>query len=106
MGLEHTTPKMADTPEMDGNAPHTCSGGVSDMLDCVINNQTLVDRLTSMGFQSKNPSGMTYKEAVFAQQVLKASKGDSQAYNSVMGSLNKNASASPLDDFIRDFHIK
>ena len=63
------------------------SGSMDDLTDCVVNDPTLVARLNALGFKSKNPNGMTYKEAIMCSQIANAVKGDLKSYKAVVRSI-------------------
>ena len=81
--------------------PFSKSATVNEMAGCVIGNKTLVAQLEAMGFKSKNPGGMTFKEAIIASQIGNAMKGDIQAYRAVMDYAEKDTESSPLIDFVQ-----
>ena len=60
------------------------SGGVDDLANCVMVNPGLVSQMEALGFRSKNPEGMTFKEAMICSQIANAVRGDIKAYRAVM----------------------
>ena len=77
------------------------SATVSDMLENVVESPAVVQGLTALGFKSKNPGGMTFKEAIIASQISNAVRGDLQSYRSVMDYAEKGQESSPLLDFVK-----
>ena len=75
------------------------SATVDELADCVLNNPALVGQLNALGFKSKNPNGMTFKEAMICSQIANAIKGDLKSYRAVMDYTEKK-STMPLKNFV------
>lgn len=78
------------------------SASVNEMAECIVKNPSLIKQLEGLGFQTKNPSGMTFKEAIIASQIESAMKGDLQAYRAVMDYAGKDEESCPLLDFVKE----
>lgn len=74
------------------------SGSVDELADCVLNNPVLVAQLKALGFESKNPNGMTFREAMICSQIANAVRGDLKAYQEVMKYTK--TQKSPLERFV------
>ena len=72
---------------------------VDGLLDCVVQNPKLVSQFNQLGFKSRNPEGMTYREAIVCGQIANAVKGNTRAYIAVMESVNKEERM-PLEEFV------
>ena len=81
------------------------SNAVSDMMSCTMNNPALVAQLKALGFESKNPDGMTFEEAMICSQISMAVRGDYKAYQTVMG-MRENEAVSPLEKFLEENTVK
>lgn len=77
------------------------SATVNDMANCVVRGSTTVERLETMGFKTKNQSGMTFKEAIIARQIEKALRGDLASYRAIMDYADKEDDSCPLFDFVK-----
>lgn len=75
------------------------SGTVEELANCVLNNPVLVAQLKSLGFESKNPAGMTFKEAMICSQIANAIRGDLKSYQAVM-EYSKKEARMPLKEFV------
>ena len=80
-------------------APVLQTSTVDDLLDCQVQNPNLVNQLTALGFRSKNPEGMTYREAIIAGQITNAVRGDIDAYKAVMADAGKREMM-PLEEYV------
>ena len=74
------------------------SGIVDDLTGCIVNNPMLIAQLKALGFKSKNPEGMTFKEAMICSQIANAVRGDLKSYQEVMK--YSKASKTPLEQFV------
>lgn len=83
-GTEEVSAERASVEEA------SISGSMDDLTDCVVNDPGLVDKLNALGFRSKNPKGMTYKEAIMCSQIANAVKGDLKSYRAVVEMMRPN----------------
>ena len=74
---------------------------VDYLADCVVNNPALVRQLEQLGFKSKNPEGMTFREAMMCSQISNAIKGDIKAYRAVMDYAGEKG-ARPIDRLLQN----
>ena len=76
------------------------SGTVNEMANCVVKNKALVHQLEQLGFVSKNPDGMTFKEVMICSQIANAAKGDLDSYRAIMDYKDQDLSGSPLESYL------
>ena len=76
------------------------TSSVDDLLDCKMQNTSLVNQLKALGFKSKDPEGMTFREAIICGQITQAVKGDLKAYRAVMDYAGKDKTRMPLEDYV------
>jgi hypothetical protein len=88
------TSKSIDNAEMNNEFAYSngvtlqsvdgVSSSMDDLAECVVKDPMLVAKLNALGFKSKNPNGMTYKEAIMCSQIANAVKGDLRSYKAVV----------------------
>lgn len=75
------------------------SGTVDDFMNSVMNNPVLAAQMEALGFKSKNPGGMTFKEVMICSQIANAVKGDTRAYKAIMEH-SESDNRLPLERFV------
>lgn len=74
---------------------------VDYLADCVVKNPGLIAQLEQLGFKSKNPEGMTFREAMMCSQISSAVRGDIDAYKAVMN-YSGGKKSRPIDRLLED----
>lgn len=97
--------KKAETPKQNIKEQKVVNrrvdtSSVDDLANCVVANPNLVSQFKALGFKSKNPEGMTFKEAMICSQIASAIKGDLRSYRAVMDYTDKQKNRMPLEEFV------
>jgi hypothetical protein len=79
-----TKKRTAKSAAADKKISYYNPADVDYLADCVVNNPALIGQLEQLGFKSKNPKGMTFREAMMCSQISNAIRGDIKAYRAVM----------------------
>ena len=98
--------KKAETPKKNIKEQKVVNrrvdtSSVDDLANCVVANPNLVSQFKALGFRSKNPEGMTFKEAMICSQIASAIKGDLRSYRAVMDYADKQKEMIPLEDYVQ-----
>lgn len=80
--------------------PKPRPGNIEDFADCAVTDELLLAKLAALGFQSNNPKGMTYKEAMLCSLIANAAQGNLKAYEAIANTVDKKKDP-PLVSFLR-----